>query len=409
MGATEQPPWDRRLAVRVSKDAERQIRSGHPWIFDRALREPADGLPGDLAVVFDHDRRFLAIGLYDPGSPIRVRVLHQGKPTTIDAAWLAGSLETALEVRRPLLDRGDSNAFRLVHGENDGLGGLVVDVYDSNAVVKIYSEAWTPWLPYVVDALVALPLAISRVVLRQARTVSDKNPGSGQAPGRDGEVVFGSALSGPVEFTENGLRFQTDLQRGHKTGHFLDQRDNRQLIRELSDGRRVLDVFACTGGFSVHAVAGGASEITSVDSSAPALELAKANMAHNVGNGPRHETVVGDAFEVLERFVDQGRRFDLVILDPPAFAQRKVQVDRALRAYRRLATLGAQVTEPGGLLFQASCSSRISESDLVWAMERGIDTAGRKGEEIRRTGQPIDHPIGFDEGRYLKAVLVQLR
>ena len=392
--------------MRVTKDAERQIRSGHPWVFDGALREPVEGRAGDLAVVFDHDRRFLAIGLFDPRSPIRVRVLHHGKPCTIDEKWLSETIATALEVRRPLLDRGDTNAFRLVHGENDGLGGLVVDVYDNSAVVKIYSEAWTPWLPYIVDAVVAvgvaLPGGISRVVLRQARTVADNH--------RDGEVLYGPEPEGPVEFTENGLRFRTDLQRGHKTGHFLDQRDNRQMIRELSDGRRVLDVFACTGGFSVHAAAGGATGVTSVDISGPALSLASDNMALNAEytGDSTHRTVVGDAFDVLEDFAEQGRRFDLVVLDPPAFAQRKNQVGRAIRAYERLAALGSRIVEPGGLLFQSSCSSRITEADLIEAVHTGLQRSGRDATEVRRTAQPVDHPVGFEQGRYLKAVLLRV-
>jgi 23S rRNA (cytosine1962-C5)-methyltransferase len=333
-------------------------------------------------------------------------VLHHGKPCTIDDKWLSETIADALEVRRPLLERGDTNAFRLVHGENDGLGGLVVDVYGNNAVIKIYSEAWTRWLPYVVaailDAGVELPDGISRVVLRQARTVADDH--------RDGDVLFGPAPGGPVEFVENGLRFQTDLQKGHKTGHFLDQRDNRQLVRDLSDGRRVLDVFACTGGFSVHAAAGGATEVTSVDISGPALDLASANMVLNADDtsGSIHRTEVGDAFDVLDDLAKQGRRFDLVVLDPPAFAQRKNQVGRAIRAYERLAALGARVVEPGGLLLQASCSSRVSEADLVDAVHVGLERSGRDATELRRTGQPVDHPVGFEQGRYLKAVLLRV-
>jgi 23S rRNA (cytosine1962-C5)-methyltransferase len=392
----------------VTRDAERQIRAGHPWVFDRSLRAGVDGgRPGDLAVIFDHDRRFLAVGLYDPGSPIRVRVLHQGQSLTIDDRWLVTALARTVDHRRPLIDSADTNAFRLVHGENDGLGGLVVDVYGDSAVIKIYSEAWIPWLPYVQTALLEQPLGLNRLVLRHSRGLVET---SDPVDDGDGRVIHGPLLDGPVTFVENGLRFRADLLRGHKTGHFLDQRDNRQLIRELSDGKRVLDVFACTGGFSVHAAAGGAAQVTSVDVSGPALDLARANVDLNRTAIPAtvHRTVIGDAFDVLERFIEQGRRFDLVILDPPAFAQRKNQIDGAVRAYRRLARLGAGVTETGGQLFQASCSSRVSEEELAEAVRAGIERSGRRGRELRRTGQPLDHPIGFVQGAYLKAVLVAI-
>ncbi len=398
--ARDAAPWEQRLAVRVTKDAERHIRAGHPWVFDQSLRSDVDGRAGDLAVVFDHDRRFLAIGLVDPQSPIRIRILHQGKPTTIDDSWLAATIGAALERRRELVESADTDAFRLVHGENDNLGGLVVDVYGRNAVVKIYSEAWDRWLSYVIDALVGLPLELERIVVRRSRAVG----------GDDGVVVHGPELTGPVEFLENGLVFSTDLIRGHKTGHFLDQRNNRRRIGELSTGKSVLDVFACTGGFSVNAAAAGASEVTSVDISGPALELAAHNMALNHAHtgGTDHRMVVGDAFEVLERFVDQGRQFDVVVLDPPAFAHRKGQIGRALGAYRRLAALGARVTASGGTLFQASCSSRISEAALADAVAQGLADAAREGNELARTGQPVDHPVTFPEGRYLKAIFMEL-
>ncbi|MDH3302919.1 MAG: class I SAM-dependent methyltransferase, partial [Acidimicrobiia bacterium] len=199
-----------------------------------------------------------------------------------------------------------------------------------------------------------------------------------------------------------------DLVRGHKTGHFLDQRDNRRMIQSLAAERNVLDVFASTGGFSVHAAAGGATSVMSVDASRPALVAAQANMALNPATaGVPHRIRAGDAFAVMEDLVADGAAFDLVVVDPPAFAQRKSQVAGARSAYERLATLAGRVTGPGGLILQASCSSRIDEEGLVEAVGAGLRRAGRSWTEVRRTGQPLDHPVGFPQGRYLKAVLVE--
>ncbi len=372
------------------------------------------GEPGDLAVIFDHQRRFLAVGLYDPTSPLIVRILHTGQPQTIDDHWLVEAISRSIARRRPLIDggidgieRGDTTAFRLVHGENDGLAGFVIDCYGSTLVLKLYTVAWLPWLDHLVEAAVAATTAdvgpVERVVLRLSRKVA------AGGPRQDGEIVIGSNPDGPVPFTENGLHFQADLRRGHKTGHFLDQRDNRRLIRSLSAGCDVLDVFACTGGFSVHAAAGGAATVLSVDASRPALAEAGANMARNpTAAGTEHRVEAGDAFAVMERLIADGASYDLIVVDPPAFAQRRLQVAGAVSAYERLAALAGGLARPGGLILQASCSSRIDDDQLVDAVGTGMRRAGRRWHELRRTGQPVDHPVGFAQGRYLKAVLLEV-
>lgn len=408
-----EPPWQRRLAVKVTRDAERHIRAGHPWVFDRSIESAKPGGPGDLAIVFDHNRRFLAAGLYDPTSPLAIRILHTGKPQAIDGNWLIDTVRAAIGRRGPLIERaevGDTTALRLVHGENDGLGGLVIDRYESNLVIKLYTVAWLPWLDHLIEAALAATSGptptgnepVERVVLRLSRQVA----ASGSR--RDGEIVVGRAIDRPVGFAENGLSFEADLVRGHKTGHFLDQRDNRQMIRSLAADRDVLDVFACTGGFSVHAAAGGAAAVTSVDASRPALAAARANMARNpVAVDTPHRVRTGDAFAVMENLIDDGATFGLIVVDPPAFAQRKSQVPGAVSAYERLASLAGRLAAPGGLVLQASCSSRVGEDQLVAAVGAGLRRAGRRFTEVRRTGQPIDHPVTFPEGRYLKAVLVE--
>ncbi|MFV0258923.1 MAG: class I SAM-dependent rRNA methyltransferase [Acidimicrobiales bacterium] len=429
-------PWERpRLAVRITRSALREVRRGHPWVFDRSITSMrGDGRAGDLAVVFDDRRRFVAIGLYDPSSPVAVRLLHQGSPEPVDQAWLDGRFAAALDRREAVLTvPGETSGFRLVHGENDGLGGLVVDHYAGTSVVKLYSIAWLPWLPGVVSALRTLadpgrrsgpqpPLRHDRVVIRLARHVAAAVAGSGDHPVVDvglvdgaivdGTVIDGAAIDGPIRFREGGLAMEADVVRGHKTGHFCDQRDNRLLVRAHSRGRRVLDVFSCTGGFALNAAAGGATEVVATDRSGAALATARANFAHNgldAGAGPsRLVTIEGDAFEVMARLVAQGRRFDLVVVDPPSFAQRARQVSGALDAYRRLAGLGAALVAPGGLLFQASCSSRVAEDAFVAAMDAGLADAGRRPRLVAATGHAADHPIGFAFGAYLKARLVGL-
>ena len=385
--------------MRVTPDALRQIRGGHPWVFDASVTAVGhEGAPGDLAVVFDEHRRFAAIGLYDPTSPIRVRILHHGDPVPIDDAWFHDRISIAFAQRAMVAGDGRTNAYRVVHGENDGLPGLVIDRYDSTAVIKAYTAAW---LPHVRAVVAGLPPELrERVVLRLGRAAAH------QAAGFDGVALVGELPGEPVAFREAGLSFEADVVRGQKTGHFLDQRDNRVRVGELSGGRRVLDVFACTGGFSVHAAAGGATEVLSVDQSAPALATARHNMARNAAAvaGTRHDVVVGDAFTTMAELAAAGHRFDVVVVDPPSFASRREQVSAARRAYARLTTLAVALVEPGGTLVQASCSSRVTAEDFHATVERAARTAGRPLRITARTGHPPDHPIGFPEGAYLKAV-----
>lgn len=389
-----------RVAVRVAPDALRHVRRGHPWVFDGSVVSVRpEGATGDLAVIFDEDRSFAAIGLYDPDSPLRVRVLHHGAPTPIDGGFWRDRLRDALERRRVLIERADTDAYRWVHGENDGLPGLVVDRYGSTLVVKLDTAAWFAHLDDVVDALVEVA-SPERVVLRLARSVHPE-PGD---PG-DGEVLRGPPLGGAVPFTERGLRFVADVAEGPKTGWFLDQRDNRARVRRRAEGARVLDVFCSTGGFGVSAAAGGADLVHGVDLSAPALAAAQRNFDRNqhlpAVRAARRQFSHGDAFEVMGALVADRRRFDLVVVDPPSFASRARQVPDALRAYRRLATLALQLVEPGGQLVQSSCSSRVDATMLQGAVSEAADDVGVALDGAIMTGHGADHPVGFAEGAYL--------
>ena len=391
---------DRRMAVRVTSAALRKIRQGHPWVFDDSIVSTShDGAPGDLAVVFDKDRNFAGIGLWDPASPIRLRMVHAGKPATIDADWWASRLIDAVALREPLTAAGTTTAWRVINGESDGFGGLVVDRYSDVVVIKLYSEVWFPWLADVVAALEEL-LEPRSIVCRTSRNVAAAAASYGLT---DGVVLAGEQVDGPVEFRENTLLFESDVLQGQKTGHFLDQRDNRRRVRRRSAGARVLDVFCCTGGFSVHAAAGGASTIDSVDISRHALAATQRNLVRN-DLGVTHRTHAGDAFDVMGQMVSAGRTFDLVIVDPPSFASRRLDIPRAVAAYARLVRLGVDLTAPGGTVVFASCSSRITAEEFFDLVEDEAAIHGRPLDEISYHGHALDHPTTFPEAQYLKAL-----
>jgi 23S rRNA (cytosine1962-C5)-methyltransferase len=396
----------RRLALHVTPAAEHHLRSGHPWLFaDSIVRQSHEGQPGDLAVIFDQKRRFLAIGLYDPSSPIRVRILHQGSPTTIDQAWFTATIATAAQHRGPLHDDPQTTGYRLVYGENDSLPGLVVDRYATTLVLKLYSVAWLRHLPAVAAALQVVQ-PFDRLVLRLSRNVAAQPDHLyGLA---DGMLLAGPPLTEPLLFLENGLWFEADPVQGQKTGFFLDQRENRAAVEGLAAGKRVLNVFAYNGGFSLYAARGGAYEVTSLDLSQPALAAAARNFALNRTDravaAADHRLLAGDAFALLAQLAAAGERYDLVIIDPPAFAKRQSEVPRALGAYAQLTRLGLGVLTTGGTIVLASCSSRVSTGEFVQNATAAAASVGRPLALFLQTAHPLDHPVNFPEGAYLKCL-----
>jgi len=399
-------PSEKRIALRVTPSAERALRGGHPWLYNDSIRQQShEGKLGDLAVIFDSKRHFLAIGLYDPLSPIRVRILQHKEPSPINRDWFRRKIELAWEIRSVLPE--DTTGYRLIHGENDGLPGLVLDNYAQTFVLKIYSAAWIPFLGDLLPQL--MDLSPMRIILRLSRDVA-RRPEHLYGL-EDGMTVWGSRPDEPVLFKENDLIFEADPIRGQKTGFFLDQRDNRAKVEPLANGLSVLNVFAYTGGFSVYAARGGAQTVISVDSSKPALEAAERNFAHNIDHpeiaNTEHKILVGNAFQILPQLHYDGVRYDMVIIDPPSFAKKRAEIETALAQYRRLTRLGLNILNPGGIFIQASCSSRISEKDFIMAVHQEAQQNGHPLQEIQRTGHPLDHPIGFPEGVYLKCLFAR--
>jgi 23S rRNA (cytosine1962-C5)-methyltransferase len=397
-----------RLRLRVTAAAESILRSGHPWLFADSIKEQnRAGETGELAVIYDRKDAFLAVGLYDADSPIRVRILHAGKPKTIDAKWWQAQLEQALARRRGLFD-GRTTGYRCVNGESDGWPGLVLDRYGTTLVLKLYTAAWLPRLDEVTE-LINAQLPAGRMVLRLSRNIQDA--ASSRFARSDGQVLRGSTPDGPVIFLESGLRFEADVLRGQKTGFFLDQRENRRLVETMSAGRAVLNAFSFSGGFSLYAARGGARSVTDLDISAHALAGAKRNFQLNQSDPAiarcLHETVQADTFDWLGE--NAAGQFDLVVLDPPSLARRETERAGAIQAYGRLAALGMKSLREGGILVAASCSAHVSAEEFFEVVRQSAAKSGRKFAELRTTAHAPDHPAAFKEAAYLKAIYLKLR
>jgi len=393
-----------KVAVKLKPKAEVLVRKGHPWVFDQSItKQNREGDAGDVAVIFDHRKnKFLACGFYDPDSPIRIKILQVNAPATINRAWFRDRIEAAYEKRLPLLET-DTNGYRLLYGESDGLPSLVADIYDSVLVVKLYSRIWIPYLKKVLPDL--LEISKTRIaILRLSRNVQKEGGLHGL---HDGQVLHGTLDNEVVSYREHGVVFSANVVRGHKTGAFLDHRANRRKVGEMAEGKTLLDVFAYAGGFSVHALVRGAREVTSLDISAQALEVAKRNAALNAYPGI-HSVLVGDAFKALNELADQDKQFDIVVIDPPSFAKSKLEVDRALHSYEKLAVLGAGLVKKPGILVLASCSSRVPADQFFELMEKTVAKVSPRHAVLDKTQHDVDHPIGFPEGAYLKCIYFKL-
>lgn len=399
-----QPPV--RLRLRVTAAAESQLRAGHPWVFGDSVREQnRDGSVGELAIIFDRKDKFLAVGLFDPDSPIRVRILHAGKPQSIDAAWWSARLAQAIDRRRNLFDER-TNGYRLINGESDGWPGLVLDRYDQTLVVKLYTAAWLSRFAEISE-LICTQLKPGRLVLRLSRNI--QVAARKMISAEDGQIIHGPKLEAIPTFLENGIRFEADVCHGQKTGFFLDQRENRRTVESLANGQRVLNAFSFSGGFSLYAARGGAASVTDLDISAHALAGAERNFALNQSIPAlaqcRHERVQADALDWLA--ANEQRTFDLIILDPPSFAKREAERAGAIRAYEKLAGLGIQHLAKAGILVACSCSAHVTAEEFFEAVRRSAAKSGRRFEELKTTRHAPDHHATFKEADYLKAIYLR--
>jgi 23S rRNA (cytosine1962-C5)-methyltransferase len=396
-----------RLRLRITAAAENYVRAGHPWVFADSVREQnRDGVSGELAVIYDRQDKFLAAGLFDPDSPIRVRVLHAGKPVTLDTAWWTARLDAAVRRRDGLFDVR-TTGYRLLNGESDGWPGLVLDRYDTTFVLKLYTAAWLPRLDDMAT-LIHERLRPERIVLRLSRNIRHAAEHFGHGR-HDAEILHGPAVTEAVVFLENGIRFEADVLRGQKTGFFLDQRENRREVGEFARGREVLNAFSFSGGFSLYAARGGAKSVTDLDLSPHALAAAQRNFQLNCADpavaGCRHECVQADAFDWLAG--GDARKHGLIVLDPPSLAKREAERAGAIRAYARLAANGIRRLTPDGLLLTGSCSAHVSVEEFFGAVRSAAVDSGRRFAEVKTTRHAPDHPATFKEADYLKAIFLK--
>lgn len=396
----------------LTKDLRRGIGSGHPWIFDRALsRKRVRVAPGELVHV-TYDGESIAVGYADPGCPIAVRVLDIEPATSIDTAWVTRRARAAAHCRVVDPRLGDTDAVRVIHGENDYMPGLVIDTYRDTAVVSFDSPGacafWAARFAGILDGLRTAGMGIRTVLLRRGRHRGERVEKRHRQVTQTARDLGYQAPPDVIRVYEGDARFDVDVRHGHKTGLFLDQRDNRRLVGRMAANARVLDVFSYTGAFSVHAALGGARQVTAIDISAPAMEAARQNFVASGLSTREHRFLAIDAFEFLETSFRRGARYDMVIVDPPSFAPNEKAKKNALDAYRRLNRLALQLVEPGGFLMTASCSSHVTTADSLRVLAGAARACARTIRVTDIRGAATDHPTipGFPEGNYLSFVVV---
>ncbi len=385
--------------VFLKKGKEESLKRFHPWVFSGAIAKMDNGVEeGDIVAVYSCSGEFIAMGHFQIGS-ITVRVLDFAQ-RDIDADFFFDRLQKAFDLRKSIgLIRPDNNAFRLVHGEGDFLPGLVVDVYDRTAVVQAHSPGMHFARNIIAEALLRIADGLIKNVYYKSETTL---PYKAQLDPQNDYIVGGFETNVAVE---NGLKFHVDWLKGQKTGFFVDQRDNRSLLEHYANGRSVLNMFCYTGGFSFYAMRGNAKLVHSVDSSAKAIQLTNENVELNFPGDPRHQAFAEDAFKFLNNMDD---KYDLIILDPPAFAKHKSALKNALIGYRKLNAKAFEKIRPGGILFTFSCSQAVSKEQFRLAVFSAAAMSGRRVRILHQLTQPSDHPINIyhPEGEYLKGLVL---
>lgn len=387
-------------AIYLKKGKDESLRRFHPWVFSGAIyRTEGDLQEGDVVRVFAADNSFIALGHWQIGS-IAVRIL-SFDDRTIDTSFYEERIAVALQTRIAIgvADCPTNNTYRLIHGEGDNLPGLVIDMYGETAVMQAHSVGMHVDRQLIAEALKNVMGEKLKSIYYKSETTLPFKAGLGQENG----FLFGHATEDVA--VENGLKFHIDWLKGQKTGFFVDQRDNRSLLERYSKGRSVLNMFCYTGGFSVYSMRGEAKLVHSVDSSAKAVDLVNANIELNFPGDTRHKAYAADAFKFLEEMGDQ---YDLIILDPPAFAKHRDALPRALKGYTKINQKAFEKIQPGGILFTFSCSQAVSKDEFRRAVFTAAAIAKRKVRILHQLHQPADHPINIyhPEGEYLKGLVV---
>lgn len=388
-----------KVKITLRSGKEQSVRRYHPWIFSGAIKKIyGNPVEGDLVDVYDNKDTFLATGHYAPGS-IAIRII-TFENIPVDLAFFSERIRKAVEYRKSigLIGNPSINVYRLIHGEGDGLPGLIVDYYNGVAVVQTHSVGFYRIRKEI--ATVLFELLHGEII-----AVYDKSEGTmPHMAGYDVRNGFLIGDSGPATVTENGYKFKIDWTSGQKTGFFIDQRDNRKLLESYAGGRQVLNMFGYTGGFSVYAMK-NASLVHTVDSSASAIELADENIRLNFGDDKRHTSFKTDAFEYLENIRD---KYDLIILDPPAFAKHNNVLANALQGYKRLNIKAIEQIKPGGIIFTFSCSQVVSRENFRKSVFAAAANTGRKVRILHQMSQPPDHPVNIyhPESEYLKGLVI---
>lgn len=389
----------------VGPETIRMLELGHPWIIaDSYTRKWPKGRAGEVVALLDERGNRVAMALLDPADRIIARVIDCG-PEGITRPWLAKKLGLALELRQRHADLGETTAYRLVNGEGDGLPGLTVDRYGAYLMVQLYTPAWKPYLEQIVAELQRLmePVGIyEKFRPQQTRTLATDQPDK-----KFSRLLRGEPARGKITVLENGLNFLVDLEAGLNTGLFLDQRRNRRDLMQRVAGKRVLNLFAFTGAFSVAAVAAGAELVCSVDASAPYLDWSRENFGANRLNPKRHEFITGDCFAVLEELQRQGREFDVILMDPPSFSTTGKSRFTTRGGTSDLVALALSLLPAGGLLIASSNHQKVDLAEYLKELRRGSLQAGCNLTVLQTLGQPEDFPfsVSCPEGRYLKYVI----
>jgi 23S rRNA (cytosine1962-C5)-methyltransferase len=391
----------------LKKGRQKPVLNRHPWVFSGAIQQiDGEPTPGDIVDIADRQQRFLARAYFNPHSQIQARILSWDPAEAIDDQFWRRLMERAINGRNSLNLQPATTAYRLVNAEADRLPGLIVDQYGDYLVV----QCLTLGIDRRKEQLVALlaDLLQPRGILERSDVDVRRKEG---LPPSDG-LLWGELPPAELLIRENGLTFAVDLQQGHKTGFYLDQRDNRALVGQphIVAGKRMLNLFAYTGGFAVYAAAAQAGPIINVDSSVDALTLAERNIALNGWQRPQDEYLAGDAFEVLRYYRDEGEQFDLIVLDPPKFAHSQRDIDKACRGYKDLNWLALRLLRPGGWLATFSCSGLISADLFQKVLFGAAVDANRDAQIIRPLSQAADHPVAltFPESAYLKGFLCRV-